>query len=223
MSSGSVPGGSNLAAGIAVGTAVAGVVAEATGADKVAASVKDTVAAGAEKVTAAVASVVPPVVSNAAKAAAQALWELHEYPPVAFYFYVVIGGNLVLDNSFLEVSGISTSVETEDVVEGGNQYVIQLPTKIKHSNLVLKRGSAAKDGSLVQWCKDSVQTDFYDLVQTKKVSVYLMNELHIPIQGWDFFNAYPVKWEFEPFNSMESKIAIEKIELSYMYSKRVID
>jgi len=89
--------------------------------------------------------------------------------------------------------------------------------------LVLKRGSAAKDGSLVQWCKDSVQTDFYDLVQTKKVSVYLMNELHIPIQGWDFFNAYPVKWEFEPFNSMESKIAIEKIELSYMYSKRVID
>lgn len=211
-----------VAGGAAAAAAAAGVVAEELGVDTAVAGVKNTVAAGAAEVKKTVVGAVPPVVVNAAQAAAAELWALYEYPPVAFYFYVVIGGNLILDNSFMEVSGITTDVETEDVVEGGNQYVLKLPTKIKHANLVLKRGSAAKDGSLVKWCKDSVETDFYRLMQTKKVSVYLMNAMHIPIQGWDFFNAYPVKWEFEPFNSMENKIAIEKIELSYLYSKRVI-
>jgi phage tail-like protein len=62
------------------------------------------------------------------------------YPPAAFYFTVTFGNGVqVPDASFSEVSGISLEMETEAVVEGGeNRFVHQLPKGIKHPNLELK-------------------------------------------------------------------------------------
>ena len=52
-----------------------------------------------------------------------------DYPPSAFYFKVVFGATLgMTDTSFQDVSGISTEVTTEDVIEGGeNRFVHKLP------------------------------------------------------------------------------------------------
>lgn len=62
-------------------------------------------------------------------------------PPVSFYFNVVfMNVPLVGDMSFQEVSGLGAEMVTEELREGGeNSFSYQLPTRIKHSNLVMKR------------------------------------------------------------------------------------
>ncbi|TPW15554.1 MAG: hypothetical protein FD130_1178, partial [Halothiobacillaceae bacterium] len=40
--------------------------------------------------------------------------------------------------------------------------------------------------------------------------------------AWTFANAYPVSWEVESFSSTKNEVAIEKLELSYNYSNRMM-
>ncbi|MDP2143464.1 MAG: phage tail protein [Gallionella sp.] len=145
------------------------------------------------------------------------------YPLPAFYFKVVFAssqGNS--DTSFQEVSGISSEMETEPIVEGGNQYTRQLPKALKHSNLVLKRGIADMSSPLVVWCRTVLETNFMEPIVPTLVSVHLLNEEGVPLRGWEFADAYPVKWNVEAFNSTKNEVAIETIELSYMSSSRTL-
>lgn len=145
------------------------------------------------------------------------------YPLPAFYFKVAFAATLGMsDTSFQEVSGISTEIETESVMEGGNQYGIKLPKSIKYPNLVLKRGIADMTSPLVIWCTAVMESNFSVPIVPMPVSVYLMNEEQTPVRGWAFANAYPVKWEVESFNSTKNEVAIEKIEMSYTYSTRLL-
>ena len=145
-----------------------------------------------------------------------------EYPPSAFYFQVGFRpSGESPDTSFQDVTGIGSEMDTEDVVEGGeNRYVHRLPKSVKHPNLVLKRGISKLDSPLVKWCK-SVLEDFTTPIVPKEVQVLLLNESGV-IRAWSFTNAYPVNWEVEDFNSTKNEVAIEKIELSYNYSSRLI-
>jgi len=145
------------------------------------------------------------------------------YPLPAFYFKVVFAatqGNS--DTSFQEVSGISSEMETEPIVEGGNQYVRLLPKSLKHSNLVLKRGIADLSSPLVVWCRTVLETNFNLPIVPSLVSVYLLNEEANPVCGWEFTDAYPVKWSVENFNSTKNEVAIESIELCYVSSSRTL-
>lgn len=146
------------------------------------------------------------------------------YPLPAFYFKVIFGGsNEAVDTSFQEVSGISSEIEMEHVIEGGeNRFVHQLPKNVKHSNLELKRGIAPASSPLVKWCKALMEEDFINPIEPVTVHVYLMNEKEERIRGWFFNSAFPVKWEVESFGSTKNEVAIEKIVLSYTYSKRIV-
>jgi len=141
------------------------------------------------------------------------------YPLPAFFFEVIIGSGG--DTSFQEVTGIRNELETESVVEGGeNRFVHQLPKAVKHPNLVLKRGIAKSDSSLVQWCKSVLEQDFTKAIETKELEVRLLNEEKEAVRSWSFVNAYPVNWEVESFNSTKNEVAIEKIELAYSHLVR---
>ncbi len=146
------------------------------------------------------------------------------YPPPAFYFKVIFGGpKETADTSFQDVSGISSEVEVEPVVEGGeNRFTHQLPKGVKHSNLELKRGLAPKSSPLVKWCMAVMEMDFIKPIESKPVRVFLMNEDKKPIRGWLFDAAYPLKWEIESFGSTKNEVAIEKIVLSYTFVTRII-
>jgi len=145
------------------------------------------------------------------------------YPPSAFYFKVVFGnGANSTDSAFQEVSGISSEISTEDVVEGGeNRYVHKLPTGVKHGNLELKRGIALPSSPLVVWCKSVMEKSFITRIRPQTISVYLLNEEAEEIRGWKFVNAFPVKWEVESFSSTKNEVAIEKLAFSYTYSERI--
>ena len=146
------------------------------------------------------------------------------YQPAAFYFKVVFaatGG--MSDTSFQEVSGIGSEIETEPYTEGGeNRYVHQLPKSVKHPKLLLKRGIAKISSPLVIWCRSVFEGDFMAPIVPMPIMVYLMNENATPIRAWSFANAYPVNWEVDGFNSTKNEVAIEKIELNYNYSNRLI-
>ena len=147
-----------------------------------------------------------------------------DYPPSAYYFKVGFALTLGMsDTSFQDVTGIGSEIETEDVVEGGeNRYVHRLPKGVKHPKLVLKRGIAGITSPLVIWCRSVLEGDFIAPIVPQMMTVFLLNENKIPVRAWSFANAYPVNWEIEDFNSTKNEVAIEKIDLSYNYSNRLI-
>lgn len=145
------------------------------------------------------------------------------YPVPAFHFRVVIGAGVYGDTSFQEVSGMGSELAYEEVREGGeNRFMQRLPTGTKYRPLELKRGIGAVDSMLVRWCRDTLDGDELARIRTQSVTVYLMDAAGLPVRAWQFADAFPVKWEFDAFNSTKNEAAIEKIVLSYSYSTRMI-
>ena len=144
------------------------------------------------------------------------------YPPPAFYFTVSFGnGKSVADTAFTEVSGIGTEIETEPVVEGGeNRFVHRLPKQIKHGNLIVKRGVVQSSSPLVAWCKATLEGEFATPIHLQTIVVKLNGEKNQVLRAWQFNDAYPVQWSVDAFNSTKNEVAIETIAFAYSYAKR---
>lgn len=137
-------------------------------------------------------------------------------PPVGFHFTVRFNGVGVTDSDsmFQSVSGLSATIETEEVGIGGeNRFKHVLPVRTKYPNLVLKRGMLI-DSGVILWCRAAIQHFQFLPID---ITVTLLNEEHQPLTTWNISNAFPIRWEVEEFNSMESKLVAETIELSYHY------
>lgn len=138
------------------------------------------------------------------------------YPPVGFHFKVQFDGIEQSENDtfFQTVSGLSATIETEEVAVGGeNRYKLILPVRTKFPNLVLKRGMLI-DSPVIKWCKDAIEDFEFNPID---LTVTLLNEEHMPLTTWKIVHAYPIRWEVEEFNSMDSKLVAETIELTYNY------
>jgi phage tail-like protein len=148
---------------------------------------------------------------------------LSEYPPPAFHFKVVfaLDGGMV-DTSFQDVSGISATLKTQEISQGGeNESNLALPERVEFSNLVLKRGIAPMASPLRRWCSKVLTRNLARPIVPSDVRVFLMNEKQIAIRSWCFVRAYPVKWSVDPFNSTKNDVAIETIELKYHHFYRM--
>jgi phage tail-like protein len=144
------------------------------------------------------------------------------YPPVAFSFKVVVEGSLPSDNSFLEMSGIEHSMDTESYAElGENSFTHKLPKMVSSKgNLVVKRGIAPDSSPLMEWCRD-VLVNFKLPIKTKEIRVHLMGPaVDNTLRLWVFENAYPVKWSVGGFKAMGNEVAIETIEFAYSHCRR---
>jgi phage tail-like protein len=49
------------------------------------------------------------------------------------------------------------------------------------------------------------------------INVILMNEKGDPLRAWNVVHAIPKKWLVSDFNSNESSVVIETMELTYRY------
>lgn len=150
------------------------------------------------------------------------------YPPGAFYFAVsILGSGTALsvltdiDASFQEISGIQAEFGVEEVAEGGeNRFVHRLPLPAKYSNLVLKRGVVTKTSFLAEWFGQTVGSGLSLPILTQNVLVNLLGPEGTPLIAWIFVNAWPVRWDVGPLDSMDNKVLIETLELSYNYFER---
>jgi len=145
------------------------------------------------------------------------------YPPVAFYFQLSFDGvSGTVDAAFKEVSGITMEMGTEEITEGGNNsYKHRVPTSVKFSNLVLKRGMVPTGSELISWCEDTLGGGLSETIRTKNIIVKLLDENGDPLKSWNFVNAWPVKWSISDLHSMNNEIAIETIEFSYSYFSKI--
>ena len=145
------------------------------------------------------------------------------YPPVSFFFRVAFLNikTVTEDARFQSVSGLSSEVVTETYKEGGqNQFDHELPMKIQHPNLVLKRGLLAPKTSgsrllandIQQWCLQMMETL---IVRPTDIKIDLLNPAGNTIMSWDVIHAWPKKWLVSDFDAEENQIAIETMELHY--------
>ena len=114
---------------------------------------------------------------------------------------------------FTEVSGLGKEIEFLTHSEGGrNDYQWKLPTRMKHPNLVLKRGvTALKD--LEEWTAGSEGPEL------KEITLTMYNQALEKIRSWSFSDAYPVKWTGPAFNAAQSTVATEVIEIAHTGAK----
>jgi len=157
-------------------------------------------------------------------------WVFSEYtPPVGFYFSVEIlreGGSPFppVDASFQEVSGISVTLETEQIKEGGqNRFTHKVPGRSNYENLVLKRGLLVRTSDLAKWCVTTFRNNLAKKIEPKTIKVTLLDANTSgkgALMSWVFTNAYPVKWDISPLDAQKSEIVAESITFAYSYFER---
>ena len=117
-----------------------------------------------------------------------------------------------LDIRFQKVSGLSAEVKTTPLSEGGqNLYTHRLPEKIDYKNLVLERGMVVGSPLNLEFNLLMSLFKFYP----SNVLVTLFNAEQIPVAGWLFIKAYPVKWATSDLDAAEKALVIDTLELAY--------
>ncbi len=116
-----------------------------------------------------------------------------------------------LDIRFQKVSGLSMTVDTTPLPEGGqNLYTQQLPTGISHGNLVLERGMVVGSPLVLEFEATMSLFRFAPC----NVLVSLLSEDKVPLAAWLFLRAFPVKWSTSDLDA-EPAILIDTMELAY--------
>ena len=111
---------------------------------------------------------------------------------------------------FTEVSGLSGELETLSYNEGGrNDRVHRLPTRMKHPNLVLKRGVTTID-SLEKWFAAA-----HSAPEQTSITLTMYDQELSRLRAWKFANAFPVKWTGPTFNVGQNQVATEAIEIAH--------
>ena len=117
-----------------------------------------------------------------------------------------------LDLRFSKVSGLSMTVETEAVAEGGqNLYTQQLPKSVSHGNLVLERGMVVGSPLNIEFNASLSSFKFV----TSNVLVTLLSEDSLPMAAWLFMKAWPVKWSTSDLDATTPGLVIDTMELAY--------
>ncbi len=144
----------------------------------------------------------------------------------SFYFTIQLAdmSNLVAEEGFTEISGLSMSFETEPVTGGGmqdKQYI--LPKGISFTNLVLKRPLMIPKSIMANWCETTIQGGMVG-IKPKDLTIKLLHPLTgLASATWLVTKAYPVKYEILGFNAEENSLAYEQIELAYQCFKHKLD
>jgi phage tail-like protein len=112
---------------------------------------------------------------------------------------------------FSECSGLDMSMDIEEYKEGGNNgLILRFPTRVKWSNLRLKRGIATSD-DLWLWHFGFVRGQ----VVRRDGVVTLQDEQQNPVKTWSFTGGLPVKWTGPSLNAAQNQIAIEELEIAH--------
>lgn len=139
-----------------------------------------------------------------------------DYPHVGFQFSVdfLDLSSTDKDTCFQSVSGLSSTMETETIIEGGeNRFAHQLPVRLRTSDLVLKRG-VVKDSMVIAWCRNAFERFTFKPIT---LVVKLLDEEQKPLISWNVVHVWPKKWVTSELNAGKSEVLIETLELNYNY------
>jgi phage tail-like protein len=137
------------------------------------------------------------------------------WPGFRFLVTFFAGGVLPnpLDIRFKRVSGLRATIRTKSIMEGGqNLYSQKLPEGVEYENLVLERGMIVGTSPLN--LEFSAAMSLFKFAPSN-VMVALLGEDKVPVAGWTFYNAYPVRWSTSDLAADEKAIVIDTLELAY--------
>ena len=137
-------------------------------------------------------------------------------PPFTAHFTLTVDG--VEIGAFTEVSGLSVTVNVEEVVEGGqNQFVHRLPKGLKWQNIVLKRGITNSDG-LFDWLAKSSGEGFEgggNQLKPKNATIKVLDGQGGTVRSWTVEGAFPVKWSGPRLAASSRDLAVEELEVCH--------
>jgi phage tail-like protein len=117
-----------------------------------------------------------------------------------------------IDIRFQRVSGLSATVETTTIHEGGqNLRAHRLPRRVGYQNLVLERGFVI--GSRLHRDFNTAMTAFQ--FAPCNVMVALLGADAAPIAAWMFVKAFPVRWAAADLSARDDQVLIETLELCF--------
>jgi len=126
-----------------------------------------------------------------------------------FNFLVELDG--IAQASFTECSGLGSHTEVIENREGGDNITPRkLPGMTKYSNIVLKWG-LADDRDLYDWHREVVTGG----IRRRNGSIVLLDRAGAEVARWNFFAAWPAKWDAADLTAEGNDIAIETLELAH--------
>ena len=117
-----------------------------------------------------------------------------------------------IDIRFQRVSGLSSTIETTTVNEGGqNLYTHRLPRRVGYGNLTLERGFVVGSPLNIEF---NVAMSLFQFLPSN-VMVTLLNGDGAPLAAWLFLKAFPVRWATADLGASDDKVLIDTLELCY--------
>jgi phage tail-like protein len=149
----------------------------------------------------------PIVDANIGLSIAAGLTGLRIDPYQSCNFVVEIEG--IVAGGFSELSGLQVETEAFEYREGGlNEYTHRFAGPTKYPVLTLKHGLSLIDG-LWSWHQDVVA----GVLNRHNGTIYLLNNMQLPVMWWDFKEALPTKWIGPALGAASSAIAFESVEI----------
>jgi phage tail-like protein len=109
---------------------------------------------------------------------------------------------------FRECSGLEMEVEVFEWAEGGNnEFVFQLPGRLRYPRLVLSRGFT-EQAALQEWFGKTRTAP-----ELKEVTVEMRSPGSGTTRGWTFVDAYPVRWVGPRLAAHGTDMAVETLEI----------
>jgi len=125
-----------------------------------------------------------------------------------FRFLVEIDG--IVQAGFSDVNGFGSTVEVIEYREGGDAAnVRKLPGKVSYPDLTLKWG-ITDSRELYDWHRAAVN----GTIQRKNGSGILLDDAAQEKVRWNFFGAWPSKWDGPDFAAKGTDVAIDTLTVS---------
>jgi phage tail-like protein len=131
-------------------------------------------------------------------------------PITAVSIFVVRVPDIDTIGMFTHCSGLELQVEVLEYAEGGNnEFVHQLPGRIRYPNLVLTRGLTNED-AVFKWFS-ATRTK----AELKEVTITFQNQMQHPIRTFTFADAFPVRWTGPQSEAGTATVALETLEIAH--------
>jgi len=122
----------------------------------------------------------------------------------------ITGDIKTIVGGFNSVSGMDSETEVIEFKQGNDSVVRKKPGRTTYANITLERGFTATDDLFV-W-RQNIEKGFID---RRSGSVIILDQdLETEVARYNFYEAWPCKWEVPAMDSESSATAIEKIELA---------
>jgi phage tail-like protein len=117
----------------------------------------------------------------------------------------------VTQASFIECTGLEDTTEVIETRQGGdNTTVYKLPGKTSYGDITLKWGTTSS-AELMAWRQGVIDGD----VVRRNGSVVLYDLANqTEVARWNFFSAWPTKWDGPALNAKGNDISIETLVLA---------